>query len=109
MPNGNDVVSIAFVEMYGSNDHQSTMLLLRPGEWIRVKAAVKLRQAPLQPVDARFRGEFWLRKNTFRPHPGGSFTHAENLYPNHTPTPWVTVHLLRPDKEQSQQINSVPR
>ena len=103
VPNGNDVISIAFVDIYGSGDHNGTMLLLQPGEWVRVKAALKLRQWPLQPVDARFRGEFWLRKNTFKPHPGGSFTHAENLYPNHTPTPWVTVRLLRPKKEQPQQ------
>ncbi len=99
VPNGTHF-SMGFVELYGSEDHEGTMLLLKPGEWIRVKAAVKLRQWPLEPTDASFRGEFWLRKNTFEPRPGGSFSHAQNLYPNHTPTPGVAVRLLRLDEKQ---------
>lgn len=101
-PKGPDVVSLAFVELYGSADHEGTMLVLRPGEWVRVKTKMKLRLWPLEPVDARFRGEFWLRKNTFRPYPGGSFTEVQNLHPNVTPTPWLAVHLLRPAKEEQQ-------
>jgi hypothetical protein len=109
VPNGKDVISMGFVELYGSEDHEGTMLPLKPGEWIRVKAAVKLRQSPLEATDATFRGEFWLRKNTFQPQAGGFSSHAQNLYPNQTPTPSIPVHLLRPDEEQPQQINTVPR
>jgi hypothetical protein len=92
------VLAMAYIELYGSTDHQETMLVLKPGEWIRVKAKMKLRKFPLEPIDARCRGEFWLRKNIFRPHPGGFWTEVHNLYPNQTPTPWTIVHLLRPLK-----------
>ena len=103
VPNGRDVTSLAMVELYGTSDREETMLTLKPGEWIRVKAKVKLRQWPQEPVDARFRGEFWLRKNTFTPHPGGSSIDIRNLYPNPTATPWTTVHLLPPGKVKTPQ------
>src|ERR1039458_4838592 len=83
-----------FVELYGSPDHSESMMVLRPGEWIRVSANVKLLSWPSESVSTRFRGDFWLRKNTFRPHPGGQSIKAQNLYPNHTPTPFVAVRLL---------------
>lgn len=94
-PQGPDAFSLGVVELYGSPDHDGTMVVLKRGEWIRVKANVKLqlRSWPLEPVSAHFQGEFWLRKNTFHPHPGGGFTAIQNLYPNVTPTPWLPVHL----------------
>jgi hypothetical protein len=82
------------VELYGSPDHPETMMRLLPGEWIRVSANVKLLESPPEPVSARFQGGFCLRKNTFRPHPGGQSSEAHNLYPNDTPTPFVTVRLV---------------
>ncbi len=93
-PQGPSVDSIGFVELFGSPDHAESMLVLRPGEWIRVSANVKLLTCPSVPVSARFRGDFWLRRNTFHPHPGGQFIEANNLYPNDTPTPFVAVRLL---------------
>jgi hypothetical protein len=89
-----DVACVGFVELYGSPDHSESMMALRPGEWIRVSANVKLLTWPSEPASARFRGDFWLRKNTFHPHPGGQFIEAQNLYPNDTPTPFVAVRLL---------------
>jgi hypothetical protein len=95
VPDGIGVVAGgAFVELYGAADHEGTMLVLKPGEWIRVNANVKFRQWPVERVDARFRGGFWLRKNTFTPRPGGSSRDSQNLYPNHTETPWTTVKLV---------------
>jgi len=93
---GPDIFSLGFVELYGSPDHNGTMVALRPGEWIRVKANVKLqlRSWPLEPVPARLRGEFWLRKNTFTPRPGGGFTDRQNLYPNATPTESLPVQII---------------
>ena len=93
-----------FVELYGSSDHPESMMVLRPGEWIRVRANVLLRKWPEKPISMRFRGDFWLRKNTFRPHPGGQSMDAQNLYPNTTQTPSVSVRLLPPSgsKEQKQ-------
>ncbi len=95
-PNGPDVASYAYVELYGATDHEGTLVELKPGQWIRVKANLKLVKWPSQAVDARFRGQFWLRKNIFRPHAGGFSTNARNVYPNESPTPWITVHLLAP-------------
>jgi hypothetical protein len=83
-----------FVELYGSLDHPESMMVLRPGEWIRVTANVLLRKWPEESISMRFRGDFWLRKNTFRPHPGGQSMDAQNLYPNTTQTPHVPVRLL---------------
>lgn len=93
-PQRPDVSTIGFVELYGSTDRNGSILVLKPGEWIRVRANVKLHKWPLEPVSALFRGDFWLRRNTFHPHPGGEFTETRNLYPNTTPTPSIAVHLL---------------
>jgi len=94
MPQAPELISYGFVELYGSSDHDGTMLEIRQGEWIRVRGNVKLQSWPQKPVSARFRGEFWLRRNSFHPHPGGASTQIENLYPNQTPTPWLAVQLL---------------
>jgi len=93
-PDGPSVNSSGFVELFGARDHPQTIMLLRPGEWIRVSANVKLLTFPSEPVSVRFRGEFWLRRNTFHPHAGGQFIETNNLYPNSTPTPFVAVRLL---------------
>jgi len=93
-PTGPQVAAIGFIELYGSTDHDGSVLMLKPGEWIRIKANVKLHTWPLEPVSMLFRGDFWLRRNTFHPEPGGGFHEAHNLYPNTTPTPSIAVHLL---------------
>lgn len=85
--------SVGFVQLYGTTDHEGTTLVLKPGEWIRVGAKVILQNWP-QLASTRVRGEFWLRRNTFQPHPGGGFTEIKNLYPNITPTPWIDIRLL---------------
>lgn len=86
--------SVGIVQLYGAADHEGTMLVLKPGEWIRVHAKVKLDNWP-RLKSTRVRGAFWLRRNTFQPHPGGSFTKFENLYPNATPTPWIDIRFVR--------------
>jgi hypothetical protein len=86
--------SVGFVQLYGTANREGTMLMLKPGEWIRVRAKVKLQSWP-PLASIRARGEFWLRRNTFQPHPGGGFTHVENQYPNVTPTPWIDIRLVR--------------
>jgi len=99
-PQGPRVDSVGFVELFGSADHAGSMTVLRPGEWIRVSANVKLFVKlltwPSEPVSVRFRGNFWLRRNTFNPHPGGHLIDEYNLYPNETPTPFVAVRLFPP-------------
>jgi hypothetical protein len=91
---------LGFVELYGSPEHADTMTVLKPGEWIRVRANVNLRACPPRPVTTAFRGDFWLRNNTFRPTPGGQFTEVRNLYPNATSTPAVAVRLVNPASDQ---------
>jgi hypothetical protein len=95
-PQGSTAPFVGFVELFGSSDHPESMTVVQPGEWIRVIANVKLKllAPPSKPVSARLWGDFWLRKNTFHPHPGGQFTEARNLYPNTTPTPFMPVRLL---------------
>ena len=95
-PQGPRVDSVGFVELFGSADHAESMMVLRPGEWMRVSANVKLLTWPSETVSARLRGDFWLRRNTFHLRPGGQFIEARNLYPNETPTPFVAVRLLPP-------------
>lgn len=85
------------VELYGSPDHEDSMFVLRPGEWIRVTANVKFHSWPSEPVSTRLRGDFWLRRNTFYPHPGGQFREVQNLYLNATPTPGIAVRFVRPE------------
>jgi len=92
-PQGPRVDSVGFVELFGSAEHQESMMVLRPGEWMRVSANVKLFSWPSETASARFLGDFWLRRNTFHPRPGGWFIEARNLYPNKTPTPFVAVRF----------------
>lgn len=90
------VFPVGFVELYGSRDRQGTLLVLRPGEWIRVRGNIKLSNPPPEFTEGYLRGEFWLRSNTFHPHPGGQFIQMNNLYPNATPTPGIKVQFLPP-------------
>jgi len=89
-----NIPALGYIELYGSHEHEGTLMELKPGEWIRVRATMKLQTWPQEPVHARLRGEFWLRRNTFRPQAGGEFSEAQNLYPNATTTPSIPVYLL---------------
>lgn len=89
-----DAVCMGSVELYGSADHPESLMVLRPGEWVRVKASVRLHTWPSELVSTKLRGDFWLRKNTFHPHPGGQSVEAQSLSLNATRTPYVPVRLL---------------
>lgn len=84
------------VELYGSKRHEQTILTLQPGEWIRVTANVKLGTPPSPMDSGHLEGSFWLRENTYYPHPGGSSEEVLNLYPNLTKTPPLKVFWLGP-------------
>jgi len=94
---------LGYVELCGSSDHEGTTLVVKPGEWIRVKTKVKFRSLPRQPAAAFLRGGFWLRRRDYTPHPGGSYTATNNLYPNATRTPAIPVHLIMPSDSQHPQ------
>ena len=89
-----DFRSSATVTLYGSAQHEQTVVTLQPGEWIRVTANVKLGTPPAPMDSSQLEGGFWLRKNTYYPHPGGSSEDMENLYPNLTRTPPLKVFWL---------------
>jgi hypothetical protein len=86
--------ALAVAELYGATDREGTMLTLQPGEWIRVNAKLTPRYSPEETGTIHLLGGFWLRTNTFTPHPGGGFVSAKNLYPNATATPPVPVRIL---------------
>ena len=86
--------AFAIAEIYGTTDREETMVTLHPGEWIHVKAKLTPRYSPEETGIMQLQGGFWLRRNTFTPHPGGSFVSTINLYPNVTPTPPVPVRIL---------------
>jgi len=77
------LIALVLLSFNGSPDHPESMIVLRPGEWIRVKANVLLRKWPEESISIRFRGDFWLRKNTFRPHPGGPVNGRTESVPEH--------------------------
>ena len=79
--------ALGVVELYGATDREGTMVTLRPGEWIHVRAKLTPRNFPEKTGAIQLLGGFWLRRNTFTPHPGGGSVDALNLYPNVTPTP----------------------
>jgi len=86
-------LGVGWVELYGSAEREDTTITLKPGEWVRLKAKVRLHTWPSKPMDAKLQPDFWLRNNTFKPRIGGSFTEAANVYPNHTLFPAVTIHF----------------
>jgi hypothetical protein len=91
------------VELYGSVEHVDTMATLKPGQWIRVKAKLKLHTWPSQPVEAQLRGDFWLHKNVYKPHEGGAFTEAVNDYPNHSTLASTVTVRFSPTHSASKQ------
>ncbi|MFZ0317659.1 MAG: hypothetical protein WAL56_00925 [Candidatus Sulfotelmatobacter sp.] len=86
-------LGLGWVQLYGAVEHEGTIITLKPGQWVRIKAKVKLHTWPSQPVEAQLQGNFWLHKNIFKPQNGGAFTETGNIYPNHTVLPAVAVHF----------------
>lgn len=92
---GPQIYAIADVELYGSSEHEGTVLDLKPGEWVRVRADVRLSMWPSEAATVRMASTFLLREITYMPHPGGSSRKIVNRYANQTPTPWTEpIHIL---------------
>jgi len=85
---------IGWAELYGSDEHEDTIVILKPNEWIRVRANVKLHTWPSEPVDLRLSGDFWVHKNVFKPEKRGGFVDFLDLCPNRTTLPsTIEVHF----------------
>jgi hypothetical protein len=78
---------VGWVELYGSAEHEDTVVTLKPGQWVRVKAKVKLHTWPSQQVEAHLVGNFWLHNNVFKPEASGGFVDAVDVSPNRTMLP----------------------
>jgi len=91
-----DLQALATAELYGSNDHSGTMLTLRPGEWIRVKARVKPTTPKYVPKSdtASLSGGFRVGRNTVIPHPGCTSLLRQYLYSIPAITPPIDVRFL---------------
>ena len=61
---GSNVPALGYVELYGSHEHEGSEMELKPGEWIRVRATVKLHTWPLEPILVVF-GEGFGCERTF--------------------------------------------
>jgi hypothetical protein len=82
--------STAFVELYGAADHKGTTRVLRPGEWIRVRANIRLNFPPGCTSMTLVPG-FWLRSNSIRATPDGIDWKGDNICLNEAPAPAITV------------------
>jgi hypothetical protein len=96
---------VGWVELYGSAEREDTIITMKPGEWVRVKAKIKLRTWPIKPIEAQLRGDFWFHDNVFKPQTGGAFTEAVNVYPNHTLFPATAVHFS-PTHHATQEFHA---
>jgi hypothetical protein len=94
---------LGYVELYGSVEHEDTIVTVKPGQWIRVKARLKLHNWFSQPVQARLSGDFWLHKNVYKPYEGGAFTEVVNDAPHHTAVPSAITVCFSPMRSASQQ------
>jgi hypothetical protein len=98
-------LGIGWVQLYGSAERGDTIITLKPGEWVRVRANVKLHTWPTIPTEAQLRGNFWLHDNVFKPQNCGGFTEAVNIYTNHTLFPALAVHYS-PTRRAAQQFGA---
>ena len=94
----------AYVELYGAADHSGTTRVLRPGEWIRVKANLKLNPPPAACDALTLTPGFWMHSNRFRATSSGSWEEANGICINEIPIapPPTTVLCVQPHGSGSQ-------
>lgn len=86
--------TIGVLTIYGSKEHEQSLVLLQPGEWIRVRGMIPWQPAPEQAgQEPLLTAGFWLRSSTFKPRPGGSFTDIRNLYPHAHQGPAIELRM----------------
>lgn len=84
--------SEGYVELYGKPDVPNTMIMLNPGEWLRVEARPKFHEILPPAGDVDLEPSHWLQRVTVLPHPGGDSTDAVNICMPEAPTMRVRVH-----------------
>jgi len=93
---------LAMLSLYGASERPDSILTLKPGEWLRVRAESQLRFTMQQETSVRVQGGFWLQQVTFRAQPTRSSENVRNLYPNSTRTPALELHLVPPSSTNPQ-------
>jgi len=86
---------------FGSSTHPGTLLNLRPGEWVRLRASTRLsllgykgaRLPPLAASEGAIANS-WLRLEQYSPQIGGLIVHEKNIYPHRFSGNPVSVHIL---------------
>jgi hypothetical protein len=73
---------IGTLTLYGRSGSEQSLLMLQPGQWIRIRGMIPWRTATQEEEAVLLNAGFWLRSNTFKPRPGGSSTDIRNLYPH---------------------------
>lgn len=88
------IAGMTGIILYGSADRPETIISLKPGQWIRVKARMKLNPFPTQRLyNLQLSGSFLLDRDQFTPQPGGGFFRITHLRPNETQFPGIPVNF----------------
>lgn len=85
----------AYVQLYGAENHGGTTTrVLRPGEWIRVKANLKLDPVPAKCVSLTLVPGFWMHSNRFRATSRGVWEDSNGICVNEIPIEPPTAKVL---------------
>ena len=105
-PNG-ESTQIGHVILFGSADHHGTLLTLKSGDKVRIRAATTIsglgfsekdRQRLLcSPSYQMAIANSWLRRESYSPRPGGLVVKSENIFPRRVIDGGVTVLVIPPD------------
>lgn len=92
--------SNAYVRLYGSEDHSETIRVLKPGEWIRIKASLKLDLEPPSCTSLKLQPGFWIHSNRFRATANNFQLDSMGICVNEIPMPppTQTVMCERPNE-----------
>ena len=90
--------STAYVRLYGAEDHNGTIRVLMPGEWIRIKANLKLDPQPPACTSLKLQPGFWMHSNQFHATSGYFREDSTGICVNEIPMPppTDTVGCQRP-------------
>lgn len=99
----NDIGSTGYVRLYGAVDHSGTTRVLKPGEWIRIKADLRLNPAPASCDSLTLVPGFWMHSNRLRATSRGFWEDSNGICVNEIPITPPTATVLC---EQPRGVNS---
>lgn len=91
---GNKIGTTGYVRLYGAVDHGGTTRVLKPGEWIRVRANLRLNPVPESCSSLTLVPGFWMGSNRFRATSRGFWEDSTGICVNQIPiTPPAATFL----------------